>query len=151
MLDGMRGVAAFAVMMMHFTNNLPTPLFKTAYLAVDLFFILSGFVIAHSYNEALLSGSMKFLEFFKRRLIRLYPMFFIGLVIGAASLHWAKQWGETHYSLQNIVFASLCNIFFIPYFNNIDGGHIFPLDDPAWSLFFGVFFQPVRIGCFRLA
>lgn len=76
-LDGLRGVAAIAVMISHFSQE---TLFKNAYEAVDLFFMLSGFVIAHSYGARLLSG-MTSTEYVKRRLIRLYPMLLISLLI----------------------------------------------------------------------
>ena len=48
-LDLLRGVAATAVVTLHFSNIFGTPeLLPHAYLAVDLFFVLSGFVIAHA-------------------------------------------------------------------------------------------------------
>lgn len=71
-LDMMRGLAAFAVVVYHIGN--PNPF---GYVAVDLFFILSGFVLCHAYG-----GRFSFGEFMRVRFIRLYPMFAAGVVVG---------------------------------------------------------------------
>jgi peptidoglycan/LPS O-acetylase OafA/YrhL len=55
-LDGMRGVAALVVMVYHFTHFVPSDPLGNATLSVDVFFALSGFVIAHSYGERLRQG-----------------------------------------------------------------------------------------------
>ena len=62
-LDGLRGIAAIAVMLLHISQG---AIFKNAYVAVDLFFMLSGFVIAHSYRARLIGG-MTASEYIKRR------------------------------------------------------------------------------------
>lgn len=82
-LDGLRGVAAMMVVIFH--------LFETyahgqqhinhGYLAVDFFFVLSGFVIGYAYDDRW--GKMTTWGFFKRRLTRLHPMVIMGTVIGA--------------------------------------------------------------------
>lgn len=81
-LDGMRGVAAIGVMAMHAQlAALPVP---GGYLAVDLFFLLSGFVIARSYEPQLQSGAMGFGAYALVRLERLYPMLALGGLFGLA-------------------------------------------------------------------
>jgi peptidoglycan/LPS O-acetylase OafA/YrhL len=81
-LDALRGVAACAVMLYHFGRFLaPTPLLPSAYLAVDLFFLLSGFVICHAY-EARLSAGKSFGRFVLARLVRLYPLYLTGTLLG---------------------------------------------------------------------
>nr|WP_281501148.1 acyltransferase [Erythrobacter sp. F6033] len=70
----MRGLAAFAVVVYH--TSRPNPL---GYLAVDLFFILSGFVLCHAYG-----GRIELVNFIRIRLIRLYPMFLAGVLVGLA-------------------------------------------------------------------
>ena len=79
-LDGLRGLAALAV----FGAHVPDPLLRDALpgcdLAVDLFFALSGFVLAHAYFERLRKG-MGVGTFFKRRVIRLYPLYALGTII----------------------------------------------------------------------
>src|ERR1700684_2462821 len=92
-LDGLRGVAAIAVMFSHFTQE---SVFKNAYVAVDLFFMLSGFVIAHSYGTRLLAG-MTAVEYIKRRIIRLYPMLLLSLLIGLPVLIEAGTVGISTY------------------------------------------------------
>jgi len=79
-LDALRGVAAVSVMLFHISNGwLPC-----GYLAVDMFFMLSGFVLAFSYEDRL-RNRMSFREFLLRRLIRLYPMIIAGSVAGLFS------------------------------------------------------------------
>ena len=76
-LDAMRGIAAFAVVFYHIGQ--PNPL---GYLAVDLFFILSGFVLCHAYAGHLAKGQLSIAAFMRARFIRLYPLFAAGVVVG---------------------------------------------------------------------
>jgi peptidoglycan/LPS O-acetylase OafA/YrhL len=55
------------------------------YLAVDFFFLLSGFVIGYAYDDRW--GKMTIGNFFKRRLVRLQPMVIIGMIIGAIAFY----------------------------------------------------------------
>src|ERR1700755_381921 len=84
-LDGLRGVAALAVVTMHICEAHSTSsldmLMNHGYLAVDFFFLLSGFVIGYAYDDRW--SKMTLGGFFKRRLIRLQPMVVMGSVIGA--------------------------------------------------------------------
>jgi len=84
-LDGLRGVAAISVMLMHYSENTVNPLFKNADIAVDLFFILSGFVLAHAYGARLAGGWSPWL-FMRARIIRLYPLYLLGSLIGLAAM-----------------------------------------------------------------
>lgn len=81
-LDGLRGVAAMGVMAMHAQlTAVPVPF---GYLAVDLFFLLSGYVIARSYEPQLRSGTMGVTAYALVRLERLYPMLALGGLVGLA-------------------------------------------------------------------
>ena len=84
-LDGLRGVAALIVVAFHlFETYSPGPMYQIlnhGYLAVDFFFVLSGFVIGYAYDDRW--SQMTVWSFFKRRLIRLQPMVIMGCVIGA--------------------------------------------------------------------
>jgi len=141
-LDGMRGVAALCVMVRHFSVG---SILDNAATSVDLFFVLSGFVIAHSYGERLRSG-MTVLEYMGRRLIRLYPMFLIGVLIGAPVLYFVAKAGLADYSKRDIAGSLIYNSLFLPYLSSkgvrdmgadtTTFGEIFPADPPAWSLFF---------------
>ncbi len=92
-LDGMRGIAAIMVMLGHVKNLAPvnghlnSPPFHApgGYLAVDLFFALSGFVLTQAY-EPRLRTSLTTTRFMVRRLIRLYPMYFLAALLSGGSL-----------------------------------------------------------------
>src|SRR3954469_5592254 len=83
-LDGLRGIAALAVVAFHFMEWVYTDYSQNfiahAYLAVDFFFCLSGFVIGYAYDDR--AGKMSIGEFFKKRLIRLHPLVILGSVLG---------------------------------------------------------------------
>jgi len=91
-LEALRGLAALAVALHHIgveSFTPPLPLAPRAYLAVDLFFVLSGFVIALAYEEDMGRG-LTLGGFLRRRLYRLYPLFLLSLALGlaAAVLGW---------------------------------------------------------------
>ena len=85
-LDGLRGVAALIVVAFHlFETYSKGPMFQIlnhGYLAVDFFFVLSGFVIGYAYDDRW--DRMSTWGFFKRRLVRLHPLLIMGTLIGAA-------------------------------------------------------------------
>jgi peptidoglycan/LPS O-acetylase OafA/YrhL len=150
-LDGMRGVAAILVMLHHYYTNAHLPFLQNTFIAVDFFFILSGFVIMHAYG-ARLAGGMAPRHYFGRRLARLYPMMAIGLLGGAAVLIFYAHMGHADYTSREIVSSTITNLFFLPYLNSqaiFDGatklpGMLFPGDGPLWS----VFFELLASGCF---
>ncbi|MFZ2031888.1 MAG: acyltransferase [Vitreimonas sp.] len=136
-LDGMRGLAAIAVIMDHVTSVALQGLFPGRALAVDFFFVLSGFVLSYVYGERLRTG-MSFFSFMRVRVIRLYPLYFLGTLMGAALalLQATKHW--IPYPPINALWAFLCGIFFIPCPPQVttEWLSIYPLDGPGWSLFF---------------
>src|ERR1700683_2829054 len=134
-LDGMRGIAAIAVMIYHFSLDTGSVFLINADLAVDFFFILSGFVIAHSYGGRLRNG-MNPLEYIGKRLIRLYPMFVLGILIGAPVLFLLERAGAANAPARFIVGSVLYNLLFLPDISNFQNGELFPANPPAWSLFF---------------
>ena len=83
-LDGLRGVAAVLVVMFHlfetYSKGTPYQIINHGYLAVDFFFVLSGFVIGYAYDDRW--NKMTTWQFFKRRLIRLHPMLLMGSIVG---------------------------------------------------------------------
>src|SRR3954452_5527687 len=100
-LDGLRGVAALTVVIFHTfeayaDENRFKQILNHGYLAVDFFFLLSGFVVAYAYDDRW--GKMTQWDFYKRRLIRLQPMVIIGTVIGAALFYFQ---GGTAFPLIN--------------------------------------------------
>src|SRR6476620_3663373 len=83
-LDGLRGIAALAVVIFHFMEWVFSDSSKNfighGFLAVDFFFCLSGFVIGYAYDNRIEKMGVK--EFFKSRLIRLHPLVILGSVLG---------------------------------------------------------------------
>ncbi|WP_179404202.1 acyltransferase family protein [Burkholderia guangdongensis] len=80
-LEGVRGAAALFVVVYHMHCNMPgLGAAHGGYLAVDLFFALSGFVIARAYSDRLSSGAA-FCSFIMRRIGRLYPLNFTSIAL----------------------------------------------------------------------
>jgi len=77
LLDALRGLAAIVVLQIHLRGE-AWQIFGSRYVAVDFFFVLSGFVLAQAYGERHLS----FASFLRIRLIRLYPLYLIGTLLG---------------------------------------------------------------------
>jgi peptidoglycan/LPS O-acetylase OafA/YrhL len=133
-LDGLRGLAALAVLWGHLLAIADAPSSKTFVVAVDFFFILSGFVIAHAYGEAL-AGGMKVLDFLRIRVVRLYPMLLLGLALGLVVVIWQQA---RHGSIDplGIAWMLAANLFCLPALTNKLPQVIFPFNLPQWSLFF---------------
>jgi peptidoglycan/LPS O-acetylase OafA/YrhL len=134
-LDGIRGLAALFVMTRHVRIHENVSFFRS-YLAVDLFFILSGFVIAHAYDEKVRIGALSFRQFMLTRLVRFYPFFLIALLLCAIRVlgHVLTHTFDFTRSMQLIV-SFVLTAMFIP--NHISGNiSLFPLNGPVWSLFF---------------
>lgn len=134
-LDGFRGVAALAIVVLHATQVLGLP-YKPAHisLAVDFFFCLSGFVIAHAYDAGFAQGRLDLSAFTRKRLVRLYPMILLGVALGAATNFLSTSHGTTQ-PLSQALFLSVSAALLIP------GGILFnleafPVNTPLWSLFF---------------
>lgn len=145
-LDALRGLAACAVMMHHFTMRTGEyTLFASAQIAVDLFFCLGGYVTAQAYQQRI-CGGLGFVPYFKSRLLRLYPGYAAGMTIGLCALLLKYAYGLTDYTLTAIAQAALQNFLYIPFladytvqfFDDRVRGVVFPLNGPAWSLFFSL-------------
>jgi peptidoglycan/LPS O-acetylase OafA/YrhL len=141
-LDGLRGVAALAVAAKHFQNlsriNLHA---QQASVAVDLFFVLSGFVIARAY-EARLADGLSWRDYMVLRLGRLYPAIFGALVISATLWIWAGGFPYPQLLLQ----FALLPVIVGPL---IYAGDLFPLDGPQWSLFWELAVNGLHAAIFR--
>ena len=142
-LDGLRGVAALTVVCFHLfeayaTSHLDQRI-NHGYLAVDFFFILSGFVVGYAYDDRWKTMTIK--DFIKRRFIRLHPMVVIGAIIGAIMFYFqgCSAWDVSKVSVTMLFIATLMNAFLIPATigSEIRGvGEMYPLNGPSWSLFF---------------
>jgi peptidoglycan/LPS O-acetylase OafA/YrhL len=132
-LDLLRGLAALAILTRHLSwSDLPSRLTRD-YLAVDLFFVLSGFVIAHAYERRFAAG-LGSRRFAIARLIRLYPLYACGTLL--AAIEYLAS-GSAHRGVRFALdFAT--GMLFLP---SPGGGRnlhreLFALNGPAWSLFF---------------
>lgn len=146
-LDGLRGVAAALVIWYHFGEGFATSpmdqMMNHGYLAVDFFFVLSGFVIGYAYDGRFRNGTINFGRFFLRRVIRLQPMVVLGVLFGALAfwLQGSVKWDGTPVGVDKLLIALALGLFMIPVLPGADGevrgnGEMFPLNGPSWSLFF---------------
>ncbi|WP_225889705.1 acyltransferase family protein [Chitinophaga terrae (ex Kim and Jung 2007)] len=137
-LDGLRGIAAIAVVIFHFMEiavpDYNDSFIAHAYLAVDFFFCLSGFVIAYAYDRRI--SNLGLLNFLKLRLIRLHPLVIIGAVIGLAVFVFDPFSNLYRLYADSTLLLFLSSGLLIPYplvreryFN------LFHLNPPTWSLF----------------
>lgn len=142
-LDGLRGVAAVTVVCFHLfeayaTSHLDQQI-NHGYLAVDFFFMLSGFVVGYAYDDRW--KTMKISDFIKRRFIRLHPMVIAGAIIGASIfyLQGCAAWDVSKVSglrLAVATFLNACLLPATPSFEIRGVGEMFPLNGPSWSLLF---------------
>jgi peptidoglycan/LPS O-acetylase OafA/YrhL len=144
-LDALRGVAALVVVLFHILEiysggNHAKQLINHGYLAVDFFFMLSGYVMAHAYDDRW--NKMTLTDFFKRRIIRLHPMIIMGMSIGAILFYFGessifpKISDTTTWKLLLLLFIGYALIPVPPFMDIRGWNEMYPLNGPAWSLFF---------------
>lgn len=141
-LDGLRGVAAMIVVAFHlfetYSKGPSDQILNHGYLAVDFFFVLSGFVIGYAYDDRW--GKMNVWGFFKRRLIRLQPMVILGTLIGAFWFYFGGAPGfelvmQTPWWKLLLIVILGCLMFPTPPSMDIRGWQeINSLNGAAWSL-----------------
>ncbi|WP_421944542.1 acyltransferase family protein [Pedobacter sp.] len=138
-LDGLRGIAAIVVVIFHLFESVyqkhNVNLFPHGFLAVDFFFCLSGFVIAHAYDDR--AENLSCLSFFKRRFVRLHPLVIFGSFLGIA-IYFFDPWGNYSTSWNPILIgiAYLQSNILIPTLISVPNryGNLFPFNPPSWSL-----------------
>ena len=88
-LDGLRGLAAIIVVCFHLTEPLASShldnLVNHGYLAVDFFFLLSGFVMGYAYDDRW--DKLTIGGFLRRRFERLQPLVVLGMTLGAVGFY----------------------------------------------------------------
>lgn len=141
-IDGLRGVAALIVVAFHlfetYSKGTDYQILNHGYLAVDFFFILSGFVVGYAYDDRW--DRMSLTDFFKRRLVRLHPLVIMGTLIGALMFYLGDNprlplIGETPW--YQVLLIMLLGMTMLPALRSWDirgWGETNPLNGPTWSL-----------------
>src|SRR3954467_15120146 len=116
-LDGLRGIAALAIVTFHFMEWVYSDYSKNfighGFLAVDFFFCLSGFVIGYAYDDRI--KKMGITEFFKSRFIRLHPLVIAGSVLGLLAFLFDPFGGHPElYSNSKVLLVFVCSLLLIP-------------------------------------
>ena len=137
-LDGLRGIAALAVVVFHFMEwiyPIEQNFIGYGFLAVDFFFCLSGFVIAYAYDNRI--SKMGIRAFFTSRLIRLHPLVVAGAVLGLIGLlvdPFADH--AATISTTSLVLIFFGSLLMIPLpLMEARAFNLFSLNAPGWSLF----------------
>lgn len=138
-LDGLRGTAALLVVIFHllepvFPNLADNPLHH-AYLAVDFFFMLSGFVIGHAYDDRW--PGMSIGKFIRIRLFRLHPLMVMGVLLGALSyvLDPFTSFANLPWMDIRLVAAFITGLLLLPFYPlpfRFDDTHAF--NGPSWTM-----------------
>ncbi len=138
-LDGLRGMAALLVVVYHMHQLLGTAdIAPHGRVAVDFFFMLSGFVIACAYEERIRSARLATPRLILSRAIRLLPMSTAGLALGVC--YYLVSGEATNGNASEFIGHSLAGLLLLPnplanpFLNNI-----LPLNGPSWSLFFELY------------
>lgn len=128
-LDALRAIAALCVVAMHVGAIWPGAprVIGTAYLAVDFFFLLSGFVMARTYEARMKGGAMGAWRFMAARVRRLWPTMAVGAALAIPFL-----WRDTRDPAVFLA-AAVPNLLLLPSFAT---PVLFALNTPAWSIFF---------------
>lgn len=142
-LDSIRGIAACAVAFIwhyqHFAPQNGSPfsqklkiLYSYGWLGVEVFFILSGFVFCYVYNEKIQNNEISFSKFMKLRFCRLYPLFFITLIVVAlGQAYLTSLLGSSFVYVNNDVYHFILNMLFLQS-GWFEKG--FSFNGPSWSI-----------------
>lgn len=128
-LDGLRGIAALSVVGYHAGIVFGGfEVFDRSYLAVDFFFMLSGYVMARTYEQAFGEGLTP-ARFVWKRYLRLWPPMAVGAILGLAVFMLRDKPLGSSLAIFATTFLMMPNPIFRPFFTN----------SPAWSIFFELF------------
>lgn len=138
-LDLVRGLAALIVLIYHidFMFGLRSSLLHGGYLAVDLFFVLSGFVLSLTYGPGVASGELSVRRYMVARVARLFPLFLATTCIGfvVMTARYRSNYGD--FDTANLIKSALLNVFMVPSFVTLyDLKVLFPFNPATWSIFF---------------
>ena len=147
LLDGLRGLVAISVMTDHISQRNGLHWMNGAWIAVDIFYVLAGFVLAYSYGHKILNG-MSFRQFAIVRVVRLGPLYFMALGVGLLAAVLALQNPDLD-DFDHLLAVFSLNLAWLPFFSSppwpfgpgpdLVFQPVFPLNAPAWSMFFQLF------------
>lgn len=134
-LDGLRGTAAILVVIFHLLEGIYPDMtvhpMHHGYLAVDFFYLLSGFVVGYAYDDRW--GRMKLVDFFKIRLIRLHPMVILSVAIGAIA-YWFDPFKTDKSDWCELLLVMVMSFTLLPSPDIRGWGETHSLNGPCWSL-----------------
>jgi peptidoglycan/LPS O-acetylase OafA/YrhL len=120
--------------------GLRNSLFPGGYLSVDVFFVLSGFVLSLNYGGAISSGAIDARAFIVARFARLYPLFFATTLVGCVVMTARFRSNFGHIEYIALIESSAANLFLAPSFFEPYGlRSLFPFNPASWSIFFELF------------
>jgi peptidoglycan/LPS O-acetylase OafA/YrhL len=146
-LDGMRGVGAMVVVVAHCYIFWAGLSFPNGFPVVDMFFLLSGFVIAFAYEPRFHSG-MTVGKFMLQRLVRLYPLYILGIAMGAV-VHFLIVADSSATTMGAYAGALIPQLLMLPSPDITGTGDFYHFNVPAWTLFFEFAANLVYILCWR--
>lgn len=131
-IDSLRGIAAIVVVFAHFQPFFWTRIVHWGFLAVDLFFIMSGFVLTKTYEGRILSGSIGAREFLVRRFARLAPLHYVtlGLLLVAEIVSWSTGHGHA-VNWYMPLYSFFLNLVFL---QNVGLTHEMTWNGVSWSI-----------------
>jgi peptidoglycan/LPS O-acetylase OafA/YrhL len=132
-LDGLRGICALIVLLFHAFHFATPKLFAHGFLSVDIFFLLSGFVLAFAFGNKLAAG-LGIAGFMRARVHRLGPVMWFAAVFSVVACLAVEWFRPSHIPAIGIVLAGIQNAFLVP-MTGPSTTDAFPLNGPSWSLF----------------
>jgi peptidoglycan/LPS O-acetylase OafA/YrhL len=139
-LTGLRCFAAINLVLFHFSNpqwfGFLSPVVNAGFISVSYFILLSGFVLGYNYNTRARAGHFERTRFYKMRFSRIYPIYFLSLVLSVGQL--GQEWHDhTHRMFwAGVVLTPLLLQGWIPAIA------IF-LNTPAWTMSAEVFYYGI--------
>ncbi len=151
LLDGFRAVASLSVVVWHYQHlfydpvtrqvqldiatqpffSVLSPLYRHGALAVDFFFVLSGFIFFAFYSERLMARDVGVREFAVLRFSRLYPLHLVTwIAVGLLQALYALKHGAAFVFQHNSTMAGLLGLFFVVGWGPFEGA----FNAPAWSI-----------------
>lgn len=141
-LDGLRGVAALSVVVLHTPHFFAQWHLPYSFLSVDLFFVLSGFVLAAAYESRLCSDTTP-VRFIRIRLIRLYPLYLLGTLLGVPVALMAMKYGgsglSVEWSPRLFAFSLPFSLAMLPTPpSGADDAFLYPFNAVLWTILFEI-------------